>query len=168
MQAAAERQLREQPAGTGDNGVAPTAPAAEAAEACGGSGAGAGTVDGAAKKARIAASKEILERVAGAGINSITLAELEAELDGVAEQEPTWELPPELQEYGGPPGDKKLMSEFRRKQQDARKALEKDRVKWAAGRAARERERAERRRAEVDKERKLAGERRRAEEALAE
>jgi hypothetical protein len=36
---------------------------------------------------------------AAAGISGVTLAELEAELAADVEDEPAWELPPELREY---------------------------------------------------------------------
>jgi hypothetical protein len=35
-----------------------------------------------------------------AGVSAVTLAELEAELAGEVEEEPDWNLPPHLQEYG--------------------------------------------------------------------
>jgi hypothetical protein len=36
---------------------------------------------------------------AASGISGVTLAELEAELAADVEEEPAWELPPELREY---------------------------------------------------------------------
>jgi hypothetical protein len=68
----------------------------------------------------------------------------------------------------GPAGDKKAMSEFRRKQQDARKQLEKAQARWAADKAKRDKAKAEAKKREVEAEHKLQQERQRAEEALAE
>lgn len=68
----------------------------------------------------------------------------------------------------GPPGDKKAMSEFRRKQQEERKKLDKQRAKWLAGKKDRDRARVEAKKKEAEAERKLQQERLRAEEALAE
>lgn len=68
----------------------------------------------------------------------------------------------------GPAGDKKAMSEFRRKQQEARKQLEKQQARWQADKAKRDKAKAEAKKKEVEAEKRLQLERQRAEEALAE
>ncbi|BDA46316.1 probable Bromodomain adjacent to zinc finger domain protein 1A at N-terminal half [Coccomyxa sp. Obi] len=45
--------------------------------------------------------------------------------------EPQWELPEDLQEYRGDPGDRKALLAFRQEQHAARQAMEAERAKWA-------------------------------------
>eukprot|EP00775_Hariotina_reticulata_P007967 gene7967-8165_t len=176
--AAAERKLRERGELPPDGGLAAgngDAQETDAVAAAAGDGGAEGTdlaAAGSKDKEKVdkkiqATTKEILQRVAGPGVSAVTLAELEAEIAGEVEVEPSWDLPPHLQEYGGPPGDKKAMSEFRRNQQEERKKLDKQRVKWLAGKKDRDRARAEAKKKEMEAERKLQQERLEAEEALA-
>lgn len=79
---------------------------------------------------------------------------------------PSFELPPELQEYTGPPGDRKAQLQFRQKQQAAKKKLEKERAAWQAGARQRQKEREAAARAEADAQRALVKEKEAAQELL--
>lgn len=79
---------------------------------------------------------------------------------------PSFELPPELQEYTGPPGDRKAQLQFRQAQQAARKKLGKERAAWEAGARARERQREAAARAEAEAQRALVREKESAQELL--
>ena len=48
------------------------------------------------------------------------------------EEEPDWELPPELQEYSGNPGDRKAQLLFRQAQTAERQRLDGLRTRWQA------------------------------------
>lgn len=80
---------------------------------------------------------------------------------------PSFELPPELQEYTGKPNDRKAQLQFRQAQQAARKRLDKERAKWQADLRSREREREANARAEAEAQRALAREKLSAQDALA-
>lgn len=84
-----------------------------------------------------------------------------------APAEPSWELPEELREYVGDPDDRKAMVVFKQQQSAARQRIERARAKWQREQAARSKESEARRKADGENERRVARERKEAEESLA-
>ncbi|KAL6772309.1 hypothetical protein ACKKBG_A29735 [Auxenochlorella protothecoides x Auxenochlorella symbiontica] len=80
---------------------------------------------------------------------------------------PSLELPPDLQEYGGDPDDRKAMLLFRQAQQTERRRLEKARDKWLGAELRRQRELESRLKEEREAERAAQHEIAAAEDALA-
>lgn len=79
---------------------------------------------------------------------------------------PSFELPAELQEYSGPPGDRKAQLLFRQAQQAARRKLDKERAAWQAGARQRQRQHEAAARAQAEAQRALAKEKEAAQELL--
>lgn len=82
------------------------------------------------------AEMEGLESRAASGLDSA---------EGSEPPEPSWELPPELQEFSGNKGDRHALLLFKQQQQAARGQIDAERATWQA---------AQRRRAKVDQQRR--------------
>lgn len=70
----------------------------------------------------------------GTGIAPVT--EVRAE-----DAEPSWELPPELQEFTGAADDRKGLLEWRQRVSAERQRLEKEKLRWQAEKRRKEKER---------------------------
>ncbi|KAK9843370.1 hypothetical protein WJX74_011107 [Apatococcus lobatus] len=79
---------------------------------------------------------------------------------------PNFELPADLQDYGGDPHDRKAMLGFRQIQQTARQRLEAEKSKWLAESRKRAKAREAARREQAEKEKHKERERASAEEAI--
>lgn len=136
----------------------------------------------AARRDALVARRKVLEEQAAKAaaegkevpdIAKILAVEAAALLGGAGEEDvdeaaalARFELPPELQVYSGDPGDRKALIQFRQRQQDERRRLDKAKQTWLVAHRQRKKDREAEKKAAAEAEKTKQREREAAEEKL--
>lgn len=108
-------------------------------------------------------SKKMKKVKSSASVADLPLA---SSSDPLVDLEPSFDLPDDLREFKGSPGDKKGLVTFRHRQQKEKARLDKLKAEWDKERKTREREREATRKAEEQEERRREKGMKAAEEAI--